>query len=64
MYAHNIFIIGRLKSLKVQLTLIICLVLKHIALLVTSLVVARNWSLAWAWHSENMDRIEYANYIG
>jgi len=25
------------------------LVLRHIALLVASLVVTRNWSLAWAW---------------
>jgi Ca2+/Na+ antiporter len=38
------------KSLKVHITLIIfVLVLRHITLLVASLVVASYWSLAWAW---------------
>ena len=46
---RNIFIIGRQKSLKVHLLLFIFLVLRHINLLVAGLVVARNWSLAWAW---------------
>ena len=34
---------------KYILLLFIFLVLRHIALLVASLVVARNWSLSWAW---------------
>ena len=32
------------------LLLFICFVLRHITLLVACLVVARNWSLAWAWY--------------
>ena len=51
---RNIFIIGRWKSFKVHFALIFFLVLRHIALLVASLVVARNWSLGWAWSFEEL----------
>jgi hypothetical protein len=37
---------------KYILLLFIFFVLRHIALLVASLVVARNWSLAWAWSTQ------------
>jgi hypothetical protein len=49
--------------LKYILLLFIVLVLRHIALLVASLVVARNWSIACAWSAYRLEKKLPSNYV-
>jgi hypothetical protein len=47
---HRIYLLLVARNILKYISLLfIFLVLRHIALLVASLVAARNWSLAWAW---------------